>query len=237
LTLSQAIDDYTLAAYGSSAAIGDLLYRGGSGWTKLPAGTAGQSLKTNGPGSAPYWADGSQFVQVGSVAISGTSTLVTGIPAGRKRITIIIEGLKAGVNSFSPTLRVGTSAGILSTAVYTKNFIENSVESDGINPPSYPVIGGAGANDTCFRLNRFGLAQQQTSDNITQKIVLERIGNTNNWHMFSISADGDAPGSPPKYLRINTGIVRMPGDLDRIQYFDYNSHPATAGTLSLSHEA
>lgn len=34
---------------------GDILYRSGSAWTFLPAGTSGQFLKTNGAGADPEW--------------------------------------------------------------------------------------------------------------------------------------------------------------------------------------
>ncbi|MFA5840500.1 MAG: hypothetical protein WC890_07655, partial [Candidatus Margulisiibacteriota bacterium] len=34
---------------------GDIVYRNGSGWTRLPAGSSGQVLKTNGAGANPSW--------------------------------------------------------------------------------------------------------------------------------------------------------------------------------------
>lgn len=34
---------------------GDILYRDSSLWKKLPAGSSGQKLKTNGPGANPSW--------------------------------------------------------------------------------------------------------------------------------------------------------------------------------------
>lgn len=39
-----------------SAARGDVIYRGASGWSLLPAGTSGQYLKTLGAGADPVWA-------------------------------------------------------------------------------------------------------------------------------------------------------------------------------------
>src|SRR6185369_334887 len=39
-----------------SAAQGDILYRGSSGWARLAAGTSGQFLKTLGAGANPAWA-------------------------------------------------------------------------------------------------------------------------------------------------------------------------------------
>lgn len=50
-TLSDVLD------FIGSAAQGDILYRGSSGWARLGAGTAGQVLTTNGTGANPAWAD------------------------------------------------------------------------------------------------------------------------------------------------------------------------------------
>jgi hypothetical protein len=52
LTLSEVLD------FISSAAQGDILYRGASAWARLGAGTAGQVLKTNGTGANPAWVNG-----------------------------------------------------------------------------------------------------------------------------------------------------------------------------------
>lgn len=49
-TLSEVLDLI------GSAAQGDVLYRGSSGWARLGAGTAGQFLKTQGAGANPAWA-------------------------------------------------------------------------------------------------------------------------------------------------------------------------------------
>lgn len=43
---------------GISSTRGTILYRGASGWEALAPGTAGQFLKTNGPGADPSWAAG-----------------------------------------------------------------------------------------------------------------------------------------------------------------------------------
>lgn len=48
-TLSEVLD------FIGSAAQGDILYRGASAWERLPAGTSGQFLKTNGSGNNPSW--------------------------------------------------------------------------------------------------------------------------------------------------------------------------------------
>lgn len=50
VTFSQFLD------WVGSAAHGDILYRGSSGWSRLGAGTVGQLLQTLGPGVNPAWA-------------------------------------------------------------------------------------------------------------------------------------------------------------------------------------
>lgn len=49
-TLSEILD------FVGSAAQGDILYRNGTGWVRLPAGTAGQFFQTGGAGANPAWA-------------------------------------------------------------------------------------------------------------------------------------------------------------------------------------
>jgi hypothetical protein len=48
-TLTQVIDLVGSATYG------DILYRDSSAWARLPAGTSGNYLKTQGAGAAPTW--------------------------------------------------------------------------------------------------------------------------------------------------------------------------------------
>jgi hypothetical protein len=52
LTLSELLD------FIGSAAQGDILYRGASGWARLGAGTSGNFLQTQGAGANPQWAAG-----------------------------------------------------------------------------------------------------------------------------------------------------------------------------------
>ena len=49
-TLSEVLDLI------GSAAQGDIIYRGASGWTRLAAGTSGHFLRTSGAGANPSWA-------------------------------------------------------------------------------------------------------------------------------------------------------------------------------------
>jgi hypothetical protein len=59
----------------ASSARGDILYRDASAWNRLPAGTSGQKLKTQGAGADPIWVDdviGIPFTIDGSGAVIAT---------------------------------------------------------------------------------------------------------------------------------------------------------------------
>jgi hypothetical protein len=56
---------------------GDILYYDGTNWVKLPAGTSGQYLKTQGEGANPTWADVDAGIQEDIMA-TDTNTYTTG---------------------------------------------------------------------------------------------------------------------------------------------------------------
>lgn len=74
-TLSEVLD------FIGSAAQGDILYRGASGWARLAAGTVRQYLKTGGSGANPSWGDIS--MKVGNftrdLSTASGSQAVTGV--------------------------------------------------------------------------------------------------------------------------------------------------------------
>ena len=78
-SLSEVLD------FVGSAAQGDILYRGASGWTRLPAGTAGRYLKTLGAGANPEWASVNLKGQLG-ITIDGAGALITTGVKGYLRI-------------------------------------------------------------------------------------------------------------------------------------------------------
>jgi hypothetical protein len=58
----------------TSQAQGDILYRDSSTWARLPAGTSGQYLQTQGAGANPTWADsGGAWSFINSSTFSGAS--------------------------------------------------------------------------------------------------------------------------------------------------------------------
>lgn len=70
-TLSQILD------FVGSAAQGDILIRGASTWTRLPAGTSGLRLMTGGASANPSWASGKPTIQ--SFSANGTYTPTAGM--------------------------------------------------------------------------------------------------------------------------------------------------------------
>ena len=75
MTLSELLD------FIGSAAQGDILYRGASGWARLPAGSAGQVLESGGAGANPAWGTddtgggGVSDGDKGDIVVSGTGTV------------------------------------------------------------------------------------------------------------------------------------------------------------------
>jgi len=65
-TLSEILD------FVGSAAQGDILYRGASGWVRLAAGTSGQILKTLGAAADPAWSGDVGNTTFSKAAINGT---------------------------------------------------------------------------------------------------------------------------------------------------------------------
>lgn len=82
LTLSEALD------FIGSAAQGDVLYRGASGWERLGAGTSGLFLQTNGTGANPAWAIPSGAA-VSSDTETGGNFNIT-VPSGARRISLAL---------------------------------------------------------------------------------------------------------------------------------------------------
>lgn len=76
-TLSEVLD------FIGSAAQGDILYRGASGWARLAAGTNGHVLTTGGAGANPSWA-----------AASGSASAIPGTIEVTDEYSIVTTGLK-----------------------------------------------------------------------------------------------------------------------------------------------
>ena len=79
----------------TSQAQGDILYRDSSTWARLPAGTSGQFLKTQGTGANPTWGTVSAGFTLSSeqATTSGSSVTFGSIPAGTKMIIVNLAGV------------------------------------------------------------------------------------------------------------------------------------------------
>lgn len=121
LTLSQVLDLI------GSAAQGDLLYRGSSGWARLAAGTSGQFLKTQGASADPVWANaaGSGGILGGAVATSGSVITCTGSIPMDDTIPQSSEGTEVITVTYTPKSATST---LLVTASFSSTGASNGSE-------------------------------------------------------------------------------------------------------------
>lgn len=107
ISLSQLLD------WIGSAAQGDILFRGATGWQRLAAGTAGQVLKTQGTAANPLWGDGgtTQTLIVQDVKSSGTmaGSFTSGAWRTRDLNTVVVNEISgASLASNQIALPAGT---------------------------------------------------------------------------------------------------------------------------------
>lgn len=150
-TLSDILD------FVGSAAQGDILYRGASGWTRLGAGTSGHFLQTQGAGANPQWAAGGGGLTIGTTAItSGTVGRMLYEASGN------VVGEAAGITyqtGASPTVTITAQAasyvGLKINSASTPSTDVFQVSSDNgttthfkvtsTGAPSAPIPGHAGS--------------------------------------------------------------------------------------------
>jgi hypothetical protein len=99
----QAYDSDLAAIAALSPAQGDILYRNGSAWVLLSAGTSGQFLKTQGAAANPVWATPSAGVFSASydsgdltITLAGSHTLTHSLEAKPKFVMLIAKCINAG---------------------------------------------------------------------------------------------------------------------------------------------
>jgi hypothetical protein len=107
-TLSEVLDFIT------SAAQGDILYRGAASWARLPAGASGKFLKTLGAGADPMWdtaggGAGGGWTFVTSATPSGTGGIMSfNNLSAYNEILLLYKGIR-GSPDFNITARVRVS--------------------------------------------------------------------------------------------------------------------------------
>lgn len=107
-TLSEALD------FVGSAARGDLLYRGATGWTRLAAGTAGMFLYTGGPTGDPYWGWGSHgtiWCAGGTVSNAATLDIDLANYAWLEGLRVMLLNFVPATDDVDLQLRVSTDGG------------------------------------------------------------------------------------------------------------------------------
>jgi hypothetical protein len=123
VTLAQPLPVASGGTGGSATpTAGGIVYGTGTVQAVTAAGTSGQLLQSNAA-SAPTWVTFSAGITLGtSVATtSGTSIDITGIPAGTKQITVMLNGVST--NGTSPLIvQIGDAGGIESTGYNVEVF-------------------------------------------------------------------------------------------------------------------
>lgn len=114
MTLSETLDLI------GSAAQGDILYRGSSGWARLPAGTSGYFLKTLGAGANPAWdsagGGGGAMTYVATSTVAGsdaTSVTFSSLDLGTDieyYIQVVLKNPSAATRTYSLFFNGDTTA-------------------------------------------------------------------------------------------------------------------------------
>lgn len=193
-----------------SQAQGDILYRNATEWTRLPAGTNGQLLRTNGAAADPSW----QSVPVRSASqnFSGTSITFTGIPSTARIITIPVTQMGSASGQVA-LLRVGTSSGIVTTG-YISTGGRFSKDS-----------GAGGDGETTTATN--GFVFYLTTIVVNGTIRLTNLsGNT--WVCDHTMA-GDGAG----WSLFGAGRITLSGTLDRVQLLPLSGSFDATGSASI----
>jgi hypothetical protein len=129
----------------TSQAQGDILYRGSSSWARLPAGTSGQFLKTEGTGANPTWGTVSAGFTLATeqATTSGTSKTFGSIPAGTKMIVVMFEGVSYTAD-VQTLLTIGDAGG-LETSGYAATAKDVDVASETHSTSAFIYDDGEGA--------------------------------------------------------------------------------------------
>ena len=104
LTLSSVLD------WVGSVARGDILFRGATGWSRLPAGTAGQVLQTGGTSGDPTWVTPSGGVGGGGPDFRQALILRCGLDGGVAGANLVQDSSGYGRSVSSPTSATLSSA-------------------------------------------------------------------------------------------------------------------------------
>lgn len=106
--ISQPLDTDLTQIAGISRARGDLIRGGASAWERVALGTNGQFLQSDG--TDVVWGAGGPQLQASQATTSGTAFDFTGIPAGVKRVTMLLNRVSLSGTDFL-LFQLGTAGG------------------------------------------------------------------------------------------------------------------------------
>ncbi len=130
LTLSDVLDMV------GSAVQGDILYKNGSGWTRLGAGTSGHFLKTNGAAANPAWAAVSADMKIISATRAqnggnGGVTYAHGLGRTPLGVRIYATGAFNSGGTASQSLSQGGYDGTSNKCIYMRTSVSGSAGAVG----------------------------------------------------------------------------------------------------------
>lgn len=130
-TLSEVLDFVT------GATRGDILYRNATVWTRLPAGTAGQVLQTNGTTGDPAWATasgGAGWALVATRTVTTSPEVFTGL-AAYDEVMVVLYGVTVSSSGAIRRMKVSTDNGAsyLGGATDYLQFDSNGAKTDKAN--------------------------------------------------------------------------------------------------------
>lgn len=205
-------------AMGSDAR-GDILYYNGTDYARLPPGTSGQYLKTNGAGADPAWASvaagAGQIAPVTLSAGAGDTQGITGIPSTAKIVFFHLTNATLS-NALISYILLGTSGGYVTTNYWAAN-ANIAAAAVSVTTGGSPAPGFRMSTDTAGQALR-GV------------VMLVNLGG-NSW---SCSFTLAAISSPNKILT-GGGYVDLGGTLDRVAIQATSGGNWTGGTISVTY--
>lgn len=127
-TLTQILD------FIGSAAQGDVLYRGSSGWKRLGTGTSGQFLKSGGAGVDLSWGSptgGLTLLTSGTVSSSSSLSLVLTSYTSYRGLRFVLTGFVPETDDVRLTMRFSTNAGgVYDYGASDYSFVVHGYDSD-----------------------------------------------------------------------------------------------------------
>ncbi len=204
---------------------GDLLYRGASGWTLLPAGTSGQFLKTLGAGANPQWASGGGAFSLISSLSAPTSNAFTftGLSlTSYSRVHLYLNQVQVGTDGAFLFMQFYTAGVHRTTAIY--RWKTTSSSSGGVGSFNE----GNNTADTAIRLTHGSTSDWGTgnvsSEHYQGSIEISGIPTGMN---TSVVWQGVSVGPTTNYIR-QTGH----GGLDQTSVLDGIVVYPSTGTLT-----